>query len=149
MSLKTLIDADIKTAMKAQDKDTLMALRSIKSKILLAETAEGAGNGLTEAQEMQLLTKEAKQRKDSIAIFEKEGRADLADKEKLELAVIEKYLPQQLSDEEVKATIVAIIAETGATSVKEMGKVMGAASQKLAGKADNKKISELVKSLLS
>ncbi|MEN7547050.1 GatB/YqeY domain-containing protein [Rapidithrix thailandica] len=149
MSLKERIDSEIKTAMKAKDKDTLRALRSIKSLIMLAETEKGGGDGLTEDAEMKLLTKAAKQRKDSLDIYQKEGRADLAEKEASELAIIEKFLPEQLSDEEIEKVISEIITQTGAESMKDMGKVMGMATKQLAGKADAKKISEVVKAKLA
>jgi len=149
MSLKVQVEADMKTAMKAKDKDTLTALRAIKSAILLAETEEGAKGELTEAQEIKILTKAVKQRKDSAETYQNGGRAELAEKELFELSVIEKFLPKQLSDEEVTAKVKEIIAKVGATSMKDMGKVMGLVSKELAGKADNKKVSAIVKSSLS
>ncbi|MBX2843268.1 MAG: GatB/YqeY domain-containing protein [Flammeovirgaceae bacterium] len=150
MSLKEKVESDMKVAMKAKDKDTLRALRSIKSLILLAETEKGSNEeGLSEEAEMKLLSKASKQRKDSAEIYSKEGRTELAEIELSELAVIEKYLPKQMSDEELEAELKAIITATGATGMKEMGKVMGMASKKLAGKADNKKISMFVKNALS
>ena len=150
MTLKETINNEIKDAMRAKDAMALTALRAIKSAIILVETAEGnTGGELTADEEMKLLIKQAKQRKDSIEQFRKNGREDLAAQEESELAIIEKYLPKALSNEELEAEIKAIIAETGATSAKEMGKVMGVASKKLAGKADGKLISEMVKSLLS
>ena len=149
MSLKTKIEGEIKQAMLAKNKERLTALRSIKSMILLAETEKGAKLELTEDAEIALLTKAAKQRKDSLAIYETQNRADLAAVEKLELEVIEEFLPKQLSEAEITAIIKEIIGSTGATSVKEMGKVMGAASKALAGKADNKLVADIIKSLLS
>jgi uncharacterized protein YqeY len=149
MNLKTQIDADIKKAMLAKQKDELIALRAIKSAILLAETASGAKAELTEEEGLKLLTKAVKQRKDSAALFEKEGRKDLADKEILEYELISKYLPQQLSEEELKAAIEKIVADTGASGMQDMGKVMGMASKNLAGKAEGKAISILVKSILA
>lgn len=149
MSLKTKIEGEIKQAMLAKNKERLTALRSIKSLILLAETEKGAKLELTEDAEIALLTKAAKQRKDSLAIYETQNRADLAAVEKLELEVIEEFLPKQLSEEEITNIVKEIIATTGATSIKEMGKVMGAASKQLAGKADNKLVADIIKSLLS
>jgi uncharacterized protein len=149
MSLKQRIDEEIKVAMRAQDKGTLQALRSIKAKILLAETAEGQVGGLAEEAELKLLAKEAKQRKDSAAIYEQQGRADLLEVELAELAVIERFLPKMLSEDEVKARLVEIIARTGATTAKDMGKVMGVATKELAGQADGKMVSAMVKTLLA
>lgn len=148
MSLEKQISTDMKVAMRAKDKATLRGLRAIKSAILLAKTAEGGKDSLTEAEEIKLLSKLAKQRKDSIAIYEKQNRPDLAEKELEEVAIIEKYLPKQLSDEELEATLKAIIAQVGASSMKEMGKVMGLASKQLAGKADGRKIATIVRNLL-
>lgn len=151
MALKTTIDNDIKDAMRAKEQGKLTALRSIKSLILLEETKEGRPQGaeLTDAEEIAILSKAAKQRRESAEIFEKQGRQDLADKEKLELEVIELYLPKQLSEAELKEALQAIIARVGASSASEMGKVMGVASKELAGKADGKAISQMVKQLLS
>ncbi|MEQ8907330.1 GatB/YqeY domain-containing protein [Ekhidna sp.] len=149
MSLKTTIESEIKTAMLAKDKDRLRALRAIKSQILLAETEKGGGDKLSEDTEMKLLTKAAKQRKDSIEIFEQQGRDDLAATEKSELAVIESFLPKQLSEEEVEVEVKKVIEEVGASGPQDMGKVMGAATKKLTGKADGKLISTLAKKLLS
>lgn len=148
MGLKTQIDEAIKTAMKAKDQDTLRALRSIKSLILLAETAEGKSGELTTDEEMKLLTKAAKQRRDSAEIYKQQNREDLLKKEVEELAIIEQFLPKALSDEELTTKLQEIIARVGAASAKDMGKVMGVASKELAGLADGKKISETVKSLL-
>lgn len=149
MSLKKTIEADIKQAMLAKDKDTLTAVRSIKSLILLAETESGAAAELTPDQELKLLTKAAKQRRESAEVFKAQNREDLAEKELLELAVIEKYLPKQLTEQEITEAIKAIIAEVGATSLADLGKVMGVATKSLAGKADGKVVSGLVKALLS
>lgn len=149
MSLKKKVDDAIKEAMKAQDKDRLRALRAIKSAILLAETKEGKIGELTEAEELQLLMKASKQRKDSAQIYEQQGRADLLAVEEAELAVLEEFLPKMLSADELKAEISAIIAKVGASSPKDMGKVMGVASKELAGKAEGRQISEMVKALLS
>ncbi|TXH21037.1 MAG: GatB/YqeY domain-containing protein [Chitinophagaceae bacterium] len=149
MSLELTINADIKTAMLAKDEVALRSLRAVKAAILLAKTAEGAKAELSEDDEMKILQKLAKQRKDSITIFEEQNRADLASKEKEELAVIEKYLPAQLSAEELKTIVAGIIAQVGATSPSDLGKVMGVASKQLAGKADGKAISAMVKELLT
>ncbi|TAH24759.1 MAG: GatB/YqeY domain-containing protein [Cytophagales bacterium] len=149
MSLKQIIDADIKKAMLAQQKDELRALRGIKSMILLAETAEGASEaGLSKDAEIKLLSKAAKQRKDSAQVFASQGRIDLEQNELVELAVIERYLPKQLSLEEIKAKLQEIIEKVGAKSPSDMGKVMGIATKELAGLADGKIISETVKALL-
>lgn len=149
MSLKKTIEADIKTAMLNKQKDDLRALRAIKSQILLAETEKGAAEELTEDAEIKLLTKAAKQRKDSLAVFEEQGRDDLAANEKQELEVIERYLPKQLSEQEVEAEVKRIIEQVGASGPQDLGKVMGNASKSLAGKADGKVISTIAKKLLS
>ncbi|MEL6252449.1 MAG: GatB/YqeY domain-containing protein [Bacteroidota bacterium] len=150
MSLKSTIDQDIKEAMKAKDQVSLRALRAIKSQIMLAETAEGRKEeALTEEEEMKLLAKQAKQRRDSWQQFKDNGREDLASKEKEELEVIEKYLPKALSLEEIEAEVKKIIEQTGASSMKDMGRVMGMASKAMAGKADGKAISQIVKQILS
>lgn len=148
MTLEEKINADLKAAMIAKDQAALRGLRAVKAAVLLAKTEKGATGEISPEKEIQILTKLVKQRKESIEIYEKENRADLATTEKEEVAVIEKYMPAMMSDEDIKAAIQKIITETGATSQKEMGKVMGAASKALAGKADNKKVSEIVKSLL-
>jgi uncharacterized protein YqeY len=149
MSLEQKIMGELKTAMLAKDEKALRSLRAIKAAILLAKTAEGAGGELKEDDEIKLLQKLVKQRKDSLEIYEQQNRADLAQKEKEEIEIIEKFLPQQLSVDEIKAELSAIISEVGATSPADMGKVMGTATKKLAGKADGKTISALVKELLS
>jgi len=149
MALKQRIDEDIKKAMLAKDNDRLRALRGIKSLILLAETEPGNREGLTSQQEIQLLMKAAKQRKDSAEIYTQQSREDLATKEVFELGVIEEYLPAQMSEEELDRKITDIIQATGALGMKDMGKVMGIATKELAGKADGKKISELVKKKLT
>lgn len=149
MSLKVKIDGAIKAAMLAKDQSRLLALRSIKSLILLEETKEGASAGLSEESEAKILNKAAKQRRDSLEIYNQQGRADLAEKEQAELAVIEEFLPRQLSAEELKEKVAAIIAQVGAKSPADMGKVMGVASKSLAGQADGKAISEMVKQQLS
>ncbi|MFT4093134.1 MAG: GatB/YqeY domain-containing protein [Niabella sp.] len=149
MSLEQTINADIKTAMLAKDANALTSLRAVKAAILLAKTAEGAKEELSADDEIKLVQKLVKQRKDSLEIFEQQNRPDLAEKERQEIAVIEKYLPAQLSPEALKTELQKIIAETGASSPADMGKVMGAASKALAGKADGKTISTLVKELLA
>lgn len=149
MSLEQTINGDIKAAMLAKDTNALTSLRAIKAAILLAKTAEGAKDELSEDDEIKLVQKLVKQRKDSLEIFEKQNRPDLAEKEKAEIAVIEKYLPAQLSAEELKAALQKIIADTGASSPADMGKVMGVASKAFAGKADGKTISAMVKELLA
>jgi uncharacterized protein YqeY len=149
MSLEQKIMGDLKTAMLAKDEKALRSLRAIKAAILLAKTSEGAGGELKEDDEIKLLQKLVKQRKDSLEIFQQQNRTDLAQKEQEEIEIIEKFLPKQLSADEIKAELSVIINEVGATSPADMGKVMGAATKKLAGKADGKTISALVKELLS
>lgn len=149
MSLKQQIDQDIKAAMLAKKKEELTALRGIKSAILLAETEKGASDELASDVEIKLLTKAAKQRKESAQLYQEQGRQDLADKEFFEYEVIARYLPKQLSDEELKGELEKIIAQLGASRPQDMGKVMGVATKQLAGKADGKKISEMVKSILT
>lgn len=148
MSLGTKIMDEMKTAMKAKDTVALEALRAIKSEILLAQTAAGGGD-LTEEDEIKLLQKLVKQRKDSAAIFNEQNRADLAEPELAQVAVIEKFLPAQLSEAEVEVIIAKIIASTGANGMEAMGQVMGQASKELAGQADGKTISTIVKKLLA
>ncbi|MDG1277589.1 MAG: GatB/YqeY domain-containing protein [Algoriphagus sp.] len=149
MSLKQNIESEIKSAMIAKDKTRLSALRAIKSLILLEETKSGAKAEITEEDELKILTKAAKQRKDSAEIYEQQGRADLLEVEMAELAIIQEFLPKALTEEEITAAIQAIIVQTGASSPKDMGKVMGVASKELAGKADGKVIAEKVKALLN
>lgn len=149
MSLKSQIESDIKQAMLKKDKDRLRALRAIKSLILLAETEKGGGEVMSEETEMKLLTKAAKQRKDSLEIFRQQGREDLAAIEQAELDIIEEYLPKQMSEAEVEDELKKIIEQTGASGPQDMGKVMGAATKQLAGKAEGKTISMLAKKLLS
>ena len=134
--------------MKAQDKASMRGLRAVKSALLLLKT-DGSGKEITPEREIQLLQKLVKQRRESIAIFEKENRADLAEVEKEEVAVIEKYLPEALSNEDLEKFIQALILSSGATSVKDMGKVIGLASKELAGKADGRAISDMVKKCLA
>ncbi len=147
MTLEEKINQDLKDAMKAQDKVALRGIRAIKAAILLANT-DGSGEKLDGDKEIKLLQKLIKQRRDSLEIFEKQNREDLAVQEREEIGVIEKYLPKQLSEEELTAVLREIIEQTGASSAKDMGKVMGAASKALAGKADGKTISAIVKNLL-
>lgn len=149
MSLEQKIMTDLKAAMLAKDEAALRSLRAIKAAILLAKTSEGSNGALTEEDEIKLLQKMAKQRKDSLEIFQQQNRADLAKKEAEELAVIEKFLPKQLSAEEIKTELEKLIKETGASSPADMGKVMGAATKQLSGKADGKMIATLVKELLA
>lgn len=149
MSLKATIDNDIKAAMLAKEKEKLEALRAIKSMILLAETDKANLNGVTSEVESKLLMKAAKQRKESAEIFQKEGREDLAQRELFQLDVISAYLPKQLSEDEIKAALTKIMEQVGAKGPQDMGKVMGTATKALAGKADGKLISELVKKLLA
>lgn len=149
MSLEQKVMAELKTAMLAKDEAALRSLRAIKAAIILCKTAEGAKGELSEDDEMKLLQKLVKSRKDSLEIFQKQNREDLAKKEEEEIAVIEKFLPKQLSTEEIKAELQKIIEQTGASSPADMGKVMGVATKQLAGKADGKTISGLVKELLT
>ena len=148
MSFEQTINADIKTAMLAKDEKTTRSLRAIKAAILLAKSAEGAGE-LKEEDEIKMLQKMVKQRKDSLEIFQQQNRTDLAQKEQEEIEVIEKFLPKQLSAEELKTELSKIIQHVGATSAADMGKVMGVATKQFAGKADGKTISTLVKELLN
>ncbi len=148
MSLTTTINADIKAAMLAKEKEKLEALRAIKSAILIANTEKNAGE-ISEEDEIQLLKRLVKQRKESAATYTEAGRNDLAEKEEFQASLIEKYLPEQLSEEEMQKIIDEIIAETHANSMKDMGKIMGMAVKKTAGKADNKALSEIIKKKLS
>ncbi|MCW3462124.1 GatB/YqeY domain-containing protein [Chitinophaga nivalis] len=148
MSLELDINAAIKAAMLGKKEAELRALRAIKAAILLAKTAEGGNGELTEADESKLLQKLAKQRKDSLEIFRQQNREDLAVKEEEELAIIEQFLPQQMSEAELRTALTGIIAEVGASSPADMGKVMGVATKQLAGKTDGKAISAMVKELL-
>jgi len=143
------INNDIKEAMKARDKVRLETLRNIKKVFLEAKTAPGANDTLEDADALKIIAKLAKQGKDASQLFVQQGRQDLADAELAQVAVIESYLPKQMSEDEIREAVKAIIAETGATSMKEMGKVMGVASKQLAGKADGRVISGVVKELLS
>jgi uncharacterized protein YqeY len=149
MALEEKVMTDLKAAMLAKDEASLRSLRAIKAAIIIAKTSEGAGGILKEENEIKLLQKLVKQRKDSLEIFEKQSRTDLAQKEKEEIEVIEKFLPKQISTEELKQIISEIIKDTGASSAADMGKVMGAANKQLAGKADGKTIAFVVKELLN
>ena len=149
MTLKERIDADMKQAMLAKDKTRLQALRSIKSQILLAETEKGGTEGISGDTEMKLLTKAAKQRRESAELYAKQGRADLEEVELAELAVIEQYLPQQLDEGDLRVRLLEIIQRVGAAGPSDIGKVMGVASKELAGQADGRAISSAVSSLLN
>ena len=149
MSLKTQIEQRIKDAMKSRNADELRALRAIKSAILIAETEKGAEGTLSAEAELRLLTKAVKQRKDSAEIYISKGRKDLADKERSEIEVINRYLPKPLTAEEIKQELKALITLNGFSGMGDMGKLMGLATKKLAGKADGKAISEAAKSLLN
>ncbi|MEY2793233.1 MAG: hypothetical protein RJA76_1225 [Bacteroidota bacterium] len=148
MALKETIENGIKDAMRAKDADRLRALRAIKSLILLEETSGNASGPLSADAEMKILMKAAKQRRDSLEVFKAQNRDDLAEKEQVELTIIEEFLPKQLSEEELTAKITEIIAQVGATGPGDMGKVMGAATKQLAGLADGKAISAKVGELL-
>ena len=150
MALKETIDADIKKAMLAKDKVRLQALRSIKSQILLAETAEGAhGAALTPDAELKLLTKAAKQRREAAETYQKQFRSDLEGVELAELSIIEEYLPQQIGEAELTGRLVEIIRRVGATGPSDLGKVMGVAARELSGQADGRMISQAVNRLLN
>jgi len=149
MNLQERIDADIKAAMLAREKDKLNALRAIKSAILLELTKEGGGSGLDEAAGMKILQKLHKQRAEAAAIYNQQGRADLAGEEEAQAKVIEAYLPQRMSEAEVEAAVRAIIASTGAAGMKDMGRVMGEANKQLAGKADGSAVAAVVKKALA
>ena len=149
MALEEQIMAEMKDAMKAKNEAALRSLRAIKAEIIKAKTDPGAGGVIDEATEQKFLQKMMKQRRDSLEIFEQQGRADLAVKEKEEMAVIERFLPKQMGLEEIRAAVTKIIGDTGAASPADMGKVMGVASKQLAGLADGKTISAIVKELLT
>ena len=148
MSLSDQINEDIKAAMKAREKDKLEALRNIKKVMIEARAAKGAGSELTDEESLKIIQKLAKQGRDSAAIYEEQNRLDLSEPEMVQVAVFESYLPKKLSDAELTAVVKSIIEKTGATSIKDMGKVMGAASKELAGKADGRDIADKVKALL-
>lgn len=149
MNLEQKIMAGLKTAMLAKDEKTVRSLRAVKAAIILAKTSSGASGEIDEAEEIKLLQKLVKQRKDSLEIFQQQNRADLAEKEMEEIAVIEQFLPKQMSEEEIKQEVAEIIKSSGATGPADMGKVMGIASKQLGGKADGKSISTAVKELLN
>ena len=148
MALEQQIMAEMKEAMKSKNEAVLRSLRAIKAEIIKAKTEPGAGGEIDEATEQKFLQKMMKQRRDSLEIFEKQGRQDLAVKEKEEMAVIEKFLPKQMTEAAIKEAVGKIITDTGALTAADMGKVMGVASKQLAGKADGKTISAIVKELL-
>ena len=149
MSLELTVNENMKKAMLAKDEVELRALRAIKAAVLLAKTAEGATATLSEDTEIKLLQKLVKQRKDSLEIFERQNRMDLAQKEKEELEVIERFLPKQMSEDEIKSVVAEIVKQTGVTNMSGLGQVMGVATKQLAGKADGKVISAIVKELLA
>jgi uncharacterized protein len=149
MSLEQTIMADLKVAMRTKDEKALRSLRAVKAAIILAKTAEGAGGEISTEEETKILQKLVKQRKDSLEIFQQQNRADLAQKEQEEIEIIEKFLPQQLSADALKDALTKIIAETGAASVADIGKVMGVATKQLAGKADGKAINAIARELLT
>ena len=147
MTLEERITTDLKAAMRAKDQAALRGIRAIKNELLLAKT-DGTGQAMDKDREIKILTKLVKQRKDSLQIYEEQNREDLAQTEREEIEVISRYLPQQLTDEELTAAVKAIVAETGAGSMRDMGKVMGIAKQRLAGKAEGKAIAAKVKEIL-
>jgi uncharacterized protein YqeY len=149
MSLESKVMDEMKQAMRAKDEAALRTLRAIKAAILIEKTSAGGSDTMTEADETKMLQKMAKQRRDSLEIFQQQNREDLAKKEREELDIIERFLPKQMSTEELQAELKTIIAQVGASSPADMGKVMGVASKQLAGKADGKAISENVKQLLA
>lgn len=149
MNLEGLINEDMKKAMLSKDSERLDALRAIKSALLLEKTKEGSTGEIPESIELGLLQKLVKQRRESAAVYKTGNREDLARKELFEASIIEQYLPKQVSDEELIAIIKNIITQNGASSIKEMGKIIGLATKELAGKADGKRISEMVKTLLT
>ena len=149
MSLKQQIETDIKEAMKSRNQTELLALRAIKSMILLAETEKGASGEVSDEGSNKILLKAAKQREESAQLYKEQGRDDLANKELAELEIIQRYLPEQLSEEEVELKVKGIVDQTGASSMADMGKVMGLAMKELAGSTDGKTISAIVRKLLS
>ena len=149
MALEQTINDQLKSAMLAKDEKKVRGLRAIKAAIIVAKTAEGAGGQVSPEEEIKMLQKLVKQRKDSLDIFKQQNREDLAQKEQEEIEVIEAFLPKQMSEEELKAALTKIIADTGASSPADMGKVMGVASKQLSGKAEGKAISTMVKTLLA
>ncbi|KAA9041880.1 GatB/YqeY domain-containing protein [Ginsengibacter hankyongi] len=149
MSLEEKVMADLKSAMLAKDEKSLRSLRAIKAAIINLKTSEGFSGEIKNDDEIKLLQKLVKQRKESLEIYDKQNREDLAEKEKEEIEVIEKFLPKQMSEEELREVIATIIKETGATSQADMGKVMGMANKQLGGKADGKTIAAIVKEILA
>ena len=149
MSLQEKVMTAMKEAMKEKNQEALAALRAIKSEILLTQTASGSKKELSPEEEIKILSKLVKQRKDSAAIFSQQNRADLADPELAQAEIISQFLPAQLSEEEIEKVVLDVIAKTGAEGMKDMGKVMGIVSKQLAGQADGKTISTIVKSKLS
>ena len=149
MSLQKQIMEELKLAMKSKDSFALQALRAVKSAFLLAKTEAGAGDDLTSEQEMKIIQKQVKQRKDSAAIFIEQGRQDLADPELKEVAILEKFLPEALSEEAIEKVVLETISKLGAEGMKDMGKVMGVVSKQLAGQADGKTISGIVRKNLA
>ncbi|MEP6950427.1 MAG: GatB/YqeY domain-containing protein [Ginsengibacter sp.] len=149
MSLEQKVMADLKTAMLAKDEKSLRSLRAIKAAIINLKTSEGFSGEIKEGDEIKLLQKLVKQRKESLDIYQKQNRSDLAEKETEEIEIIEKFLPKQLNEEELKEIIASIIKETGATSQADMGKVMGMANKQLGGKADGKTIAAIVREILA
>jgi uncharacterized protein YqeY len=148
MSLQEQVNKDIITAMKAKEEATLRALRAVKAALLLAATAEGAGGQITDEQSLKILQKLAKQRKESLDIFTQNGRAELAQTEREELEVLERYLPKQLSEDEIKTELQTLLKDAGASTAADFGKVMPLAMKQFAGRADGKVISALLKQLL-
>jgi len=149
MSLEQTINSDIKAAMLAKEKKKLEALRAVKAAILLAKTNKGSEGDVAEDEEIKILQKLVKQRKDSAELYKSQNRDDLAEDETFQLSAIEKYLPEQMSEDDIRKAVQEIITETSASSMKDMGRVMGMSTKKLVGKADNKLISIIVKELLS
>jgi uncharacterized protein YqeY len=149
MNLEQQVMAEMKDAMKSKNEATLRGLRAIKAEIIKAKTEPGAGGEITAERETSMLQKMVKQRRDSLEIYQQQNRTDLAQKEQEEIALIEKFLPKQMTPDELKAELQQIITETGAASPADMGKVMGVATKKLAGRADGKSISATVKELLA
>ena len=147
MTTTEQLNNDIKNAMLAKDAVKLAALRAIKSAVLLAQTS-GKGTEISDEDFAAIINKMVKQRQDSIDVYETQGRADLADEEKAQLEVVKAYLPPQMSDDELETVVAGIVAKLGASAPSDFGKVMGASSKELAGKADNKKVSEIIKRLL-
>lgn len=150
MELEKIINNDLKEAMLAKDRRKLEAIRAIKAALLLEKTgADVTSAEIPESVELKMLQKLVKQRRESAQIYKEQGRPELAEEEEYQASIIEEYLPKQMSEEEIKAAVEKIVADTGATTMKDMGRVMGTASKQLAGKADNKIISQIVRSLLN